>query len=129
MSMSEISRRRLATCHDDLVRVWTAVAEVADVQIICGHRGQADQTAHYEAKLSQLPWPKSRHNTIPSTAVDAAPLKVSAKTGKRVIDWKDTAGFVRLAAVVRGIAADLGVKLEWGGDWKMRDYVHWQLPR
>ena len=34
-----------------------------------------------------------------------------------------------LAPVVKECAADLGVEIEWGGDWtRFKDGPHWQLP-
>lgn len=120
MPMTDASHAKLATCHLDLVSVVLAVAETEDITVIVGHRGQADQDAAFKAKKSKLRWPNSRHNSMPSTAVDLAP-------GIKRIDWRDIASFVRLADVVHARAAELGIELEWGGDWRMRDYVHWQL--
>ena len=36
----------------------------------------------------------------------------------------------RIAPVIKGAAAELGVPIEWGGDWNsFKDGPHWQLPR
>lgn len=57
-------------------------------------------------------------------AVDLAPLV------DRQIPWKNWAKFKALADVVKACAADLGVPLEWGGDWtRFRDGPHFQIPR
>ena len=62
-----------------------------------------------------------------SRAVDAAPWP---------IDWQDTKGFYHFAGFVRGIAAQLGIKIRWGGDWSNNmnlndqtffDLVHFEL--
>ncbi|MEN4919453.1 M15 family metallopeptidase [Achromobacter spanius] len=57
-------------------------------------------------------------------AVDLAPLVGGA------IPWNEWARFKDLAEVVKACAADLGVPVEWGGDWKtLKDGPHFQLPR
>ena len=69
---------------------------------------------------------KSRH--IPSTnksgyceAVDIAPYP---------INWKNTARFKTLAEHIKRTAERMGIKIEWGGDWKtLVDMPHYQLRR
>jgi len=57
-------------------------------------------------------------------AVDLAPLVGGA------IPWDRWEEFRRLADVVKACAAELGVPVEWGGDWKsFKDGPHFQIPR
>lgn len=110
-SLSPVSLRRLATCADDLQRVVRAVAEKTPTMVVCGHRGKVEQDEAVRLGRSKTPWPRSRHNSLPSQAVDLAPLKNGA------IDWNDHAGFVSFGKLVLATAADMGVHLRWGGDW------------
>lgn len=126
-TLSKISQQRLETCHPDLIKVFTAVAATWPLQIIEGHRTKALQDAAFKAKKSQLPWPKSYHNSTPSNAVDAAPLP---------IDWADRERFSFFAGWVLATANGMGVELVWGGDWdgdlslknnSFDDLVHFEM--
>lgn len=118
--LSARSRRELATCHEDLRRLFKAVNEEIPLEVICGHRGKAAQNQAYAEGRSKFAWPNSRHNSLPSEAVDVCPLP---------IDWNDTAAFKRLAEVVKTTALKLGIEITWGGDWRMRDLVHFELAK
>lgn len=117
-TFSERSAAKLATAHPDLQRLFNAVIAKMDCSILCGHRDQAAQDEAYETGKSKLQWPNSKHNAVPSLAVDAAPYP---------LDWSNLAAFSALAVVVKSTAAELGIVIEWGGDWKMRDCDHFQL--
>ncbi len=104
----EQSRARLATCHEDLQRLFGRVVEIVDCTVICGHRGEAEQAAAVAAGKSKKTFPSSLHNRAPALAVDVAPYPVN---------WSDTKGFIHFAGIVRGVAAALGIAVRWGGDW------------
>lgn len=105
------SLERLATCHPDLQRVMReAIIDGPDFTILCGHRGEAEQNDAVAKGLSKAPWPTSKHNSLPSRAVDIAPYP---------IDWNDRARFKHLAEHVFSVAAGLGIRLRWGGDFNM----------
>jgi peptidoglycan L-alanyl-D-glutamate endopeptidase CwlK len=54
-------------------------------------------------------------------AIDVAPYPV---------DWKNIDRFIKLAKLMKRAAAELGVEVEHGGDWKnFKDWPHWQLRR
>lgn len=56
-----------------------------------------------------------------SEAVDIAPYP---------IDWSNIERFKQLAKHIKKTAVSMGIKVEWGGDWKtFKDYPHWQLKK
>jgi peptidoglycan L-alanyl-D-glutamate endopeptidase CwlK len=137
------SQSKLNTCAPDLQVIFTEVErqlalEGLQCSIFCGHRNQADQRAAYLSNNSQLDWPNSLHNTLPSMAVDSGPYFIEIKN----TDWNDRIAFAVYAGRVLQIAAQLlregkvKHKLTWGGDWdmdgrnldqKFHDLPHFQL--
>ena len=113
-SFSRTSRARLDTCHPDLQLIMETVIDSYDITIVCGHRGEAEQMLAFETGRSQLAWPRSKHNGMPSMAVDIAPYP---------IDWNDRESFTLLAGWVLCVADTLyeagqvSHRLRWGGDW------------
>ena len=73
-NFSSRSMDRLKTCHPALQQVFREVVKIHDCMIVEGHRPEEGQTAAVLGGTSQLPWPRSRHNSIPSLAVDVAPM-------------------------------------------------------
>ena len=102
------SQARLATCHPDLQLLMNALIKHVDVSILCGHRTEAEQNKAYREGASTKKFPKSKHNQLPSLAVDLAPWP---------IDWKDRGRFYMVVGYVRRLADELGIKIRCGGDW------------
>lgn len=89
--------------------------------VVCGHRGQAEQDAAFDAGFSRLKFPKGRHNSSPSLAVDVCPYPV---------DWNDKAGFNYIAGLVKECAKELEISVVWGGDWAdFVDVPHFQVAK
>jgi peptidoglycan L-alanyl-D-glutamate endopeptidase CwlK len=106
--------------------VFNEVIKYFDCSILFGHRSPDEQFELYKKGRKEVngKWyisnrrevvtykdginNKSRHNNMPSDAIDAAPYP---------IDWKDTDRVYYFAGLVMGIAASMGIKLRWGGDW------------
>lgn len=132
---SELSKERLSTCHEDLQKLFSIVILYFDNSIICGHRGEAEQTEAYNSGQSKVKWPDGKHNQTPSMAVDAAPYP---------IEWGDRERMTLFAGYVLGVAEilhNLGAiqyKVRWGGDWdqdtevsdnSFDDLVHFELVK
>lgn len=118
------SQVRLATCDQRLQHVMDAALATApmDFLVTCGHRNKADQDAAVAAGTSRARWPTSKHNSLPSKAVDIAPWIGGA------IPWADTHSFIELGEHVMATAARLGVPLRWGRYFTgLVDLPHFEL--
>lgn len=113
---------RLRTCHDDLQLLCHAVLEDLDISVLCGHRTEAEQNEAFRTKKSQLRFPDSMHNKVPSLAVDIAPV---SKSGN--IDWNDIKAFENMCRVVEQKAEKMGIDVRLGRDFSFRDYPHVEL--
>lgn len=118
-SFSRVSKERLATCDQRLQDLFNDVIEFVDCSILVGHRGEEAQNLACAEGNSRTPWPTSRHNCMPSEAVDVSPYPV---------DWDDIEGFKVFAAYVKSRADALGIKVKWGGDFvSWKDWDHWEI--
>ena len=43
------------------------------------------------------------------------------------VNVNDVAGLTKIARHIKNVAKGLGIAVEWGGDWKIRDYPHFEL--
>ena len=132
-SYSSRSLSRLNTCDPDLVLLFTEVLAdsdcPSDITILEGHRGEARQDEMYRTGKSQLRWPRSKHNSTPSMAVDAAPYINGAVSW----DWPDywpLVGFVKAKWAELAAAGRVNGRLVCGADWKsFPDGPHYQIDR
>ncbi len=113
------SLRRMQGVHADLRKVMHRAIATTDIDftVLEGLRTLAQQRRYYATGKSKTM--RSRHLT--GHAIDIAPLV----DGKVTWDWTV---YDRFAPIIKQAAKDVGVKIEWGGDWKWRDGPHWQLP-
>lgn len=109
---SKLSETRLSTLDIRLQNLLTEAIKRVDFTVLCGHRGEDEQNEAFQKGASKLRFPYSKHNSLPSKAVDVAPWFPDIK-----IDWKDSAAFARLAGYIQRIADEQGTKIRWGGDW------------
>lgn len=129
-TFSATSRERLKTCHQDLQILFAHVIQLYDCTIVCGHRDKEAQDKAFAEKKSTKKYPNSKHNKIPSLAVDAAPYENG-------IDWSSRQ-MAFFAGVVKGVAMKLyqnGVishqirlGIDWDGDNDVDDEAFIDAP-
>ena len=134
---SKRSKDNLSTADAQLQKLFNEVIKETDCTVIYGHRTPEEQFELFKKGREKVDgwWTvvdkskvvtnldgttkKSKHNYFPSKAVDVVPYP---------LDWKDINSFKLLASVVKRKALELGIDVEWGGDWKsLKDYPHWQV--
>jgi len=120
-ALSQRSLRYLNGVHADLVKVVTRAAEMApdgvEFVVTEGLRTSLRQAELFKVGATRTM--KSRH--LDGHAVDLAALIA----GEVRWDWPL---YSRLAEVMKAAAHELGVELEWGGDWTtFKDGPHFQL--
>jgi peptidoglycan L-alanyl-D-glutamate endopeptidase CwlK len=98
-----------------------------DHTVLCGHRGKKEQDEAVRNGKSKTPWPTSKHNRLPSKAIDVAPYP---------IDWDDEVRFARLMGHYERVAMEQGIKIRLGLDFnqngrsndeKFLDFPHIEL--
>lgn len=126
-SFGKTSKEKLNTCDLRIQEIMNEVIKLIDVTVIQGHRTEEEQNKYYEEGNSKVRYPNSKHNSIPSKAIDIAPFP---------IDWNDINRFYYMAGLVMGIAHAKGYKLRYGGDWNrngvlsdqtFNDLVHFEI--
>lgn len=124
--LSQKSLNKLSQCHPDLQKVMLEVIKVIDFTVIEGYRTKADQDSCFYSGNSRVKWPNSKHNKFPSKAIDIWPWPVP-KNAKGELD-SDSPQWNKLAGIVLEKAAELGVQIEWGGNWtSIVDKPHFEL--
>ena len=66
------SKKKLDKCHPKLQKLFNEVIKHIDCTIIAGYKDEERQNLDYERGLSDVKFPNSPHNKIPSEAIDAA---------------------------------------------------------
>lgn len=123
--LSESSLMKLEGAHPDLQKVIkrAAVLSNIDFKILEVQRTLARQRTLVASGASKTM--KSRHLVQAdgySRAVDIAPMDGGQ------VSWAWPL-YHRLAPIIKQAAVEVGVPIEWGGDWKsFKDGPHWQLP-
>ena len=124
------SRKNLETCDERLQQVFNEVVKMYDCTVTCGYRGEKDQNKAFEEGRSKVRYPKGRHNSNPSTAVDVYPYPINMKNIDRMIHF---AGFV--LGLAKSMEINIKFVRDWNSDWylkdknktKFKDYPHFEL--
>ncbi len=130
MQLDAASKKKLEGVQPELLRVVEKAAELAgadsnlDFSIVQGNRTQAYQDWLYAQGRTRpgqkVTWTRnSKH--IGGRAIDFAALD----NGKKV-SW-DTHFYPQIAHEFEQAAHILKIGIEWGGDWKTKDWGHIQL--
>jgi len=123
------SLERLETCCVELQNILHEVIKIYDISVLEGFRSEERQNQLFDEGKSKLRFPDGKHNKNPSDAVDVVPYPV---------DWNDDARFFFLAGLMFAEAERQGVKLRWGGNWRMdydfannsfKDLPHFEVVR
>jgi peptidoglycan L-alanyl-D-glutamate endopeptidase CwlK len=121
-SFGQESTENLVQCDQQLQDVLNEAIKYIDFSVICGHRDEEAQNRAYNTHRSLLKWPKSKHNTYPSRAVDVIPYPGGFSN--------DNETFYLLATYILRAASILGVHLTWGGHWRsLKDLPHFELSK
>lgn len=118
------------TCDSDLQKLILEMSEKMELIVLEGHRGKEEQNLAFSKGTSRAPWPRSKHNSEPSLAVDIAPIP----NGN--IDWGNLNAFYFMGGYAKGVAYKLGINVRWGGMWlndnsiirqSFNDLAHFEL--
>lgn len=146
-SSKEIGYMGSLTYHGRLAQLTESFAEAVDafaaetnydIVILCTYRTQEAQNTLFESGATKLRFPKSKHNKLPSRAIDMAPKSLVSKYSDSLeVDWEDTALFYYFAGRFVQFCEDrYGLVIRWGGDWDMdgqvkdnsfNDLVHFEI--
>lgn len=110
---------KLQTCHIDLQRLFLEAIQHRDITILDGHRDAKAQNKAYAEGKSNAQFPESKHNSLPSMAVDAAFCP---------INWDDKNEWMEFGGFIQGLAAGMGISIKWGGNFRWKfDGPHFEL--
>jgi peptidoglycan LD-endopeptidase CwlK len=118
--MDARSTNSLKGVHPDLVKIFTRAHAMAEVKPV------VTEGLRTVARQRQLV-AKGASKTMNSRHITGHALDVAFIFGKEVRwDWPLYKTF---ADVMKRAAKELGLSIEWGGDWKsFKDGPHFQLP-
>lgn len=87
-----------------------------DVHVSWSFRNQKEQQEAFDKGASKFVWPESKHNMIPSQAID---LFQQDAGGRGIWSYPK----------MKEIQDSFGDHLVWGGNWtNFKDFYHWELP-
>lgn len=85
-----------------------------DIHVSWSFRSQAEQDGLFRRGVTKLKWPESRHNQQPSEAIDLFQI---TSAGIGIFD----------PVAMRRIYGKFNEGVVWGGNWKAKDAVHFEL--
>jgi peptidoglycan L-alanyl-D-glutamate endopeptidase CwlK len=115
--LSEKSLKLLQDAHADLRRLFIEAINYVDFTVVCVHRGKKEQDEAYAKGHSKVKYPNSKHNKLPSLAVDIQPYPISKNKTKNYGQFYYLGGFITVLAEWLYKEGKIKNKIRWGGDW------------
>ncbi len=119
------SLEKLNTCDLSLQLLFLSVVQSFDCTVVCGYRKKHAQNKAFKQGFSGVEYPNSKHNTIPSSAIDVYPYPVPRLPSGEIDNnsplWEEFMQFVKEKA------KEMGIVLVCGGDWAKKDYPHYEI--
>lgn len=115
-------------CNDRLEQAeqyltdWFHAQKAKDNSIHCSwaHREEDEQNHAFDIGESKLKWPLSKHNAMPSQALDLFQIDANGKAFWNPMTY----------AKINDESKQDGYKLKWGGEFKMLgDYCHFEMVK
>lgn len=127
-SLGNTSKKRLSGVHPDLVAVVKRAIQITDQDFSVLEGLRSEERQRYLYRKGSTTTLNSRHLT--GHAVDLGPYPWGADLdGDGIHNGADWDNYYPIAAAMKLAAQELGIVVEWGGDWKsFKDGPHWQLP-
>ena len=132
--LDDRSRKNLATAHSEWTRIILDIAPYFPLSVIQGYRGKKEQDRLYNMGNSKVMWPDSKHNVMPSLAIDVIPQPLPHEWGDH--DWRERVKFYQLGILIQTTAMKYGHLVRSGYDWdqdgdyrdqSFNDLVHHEL--
>jgi peptidoglycan L-alanyl-D-glutamate endopeptidase CwlK len=126
MRLSQTDEAKLAKAHPDLVKVVRRAAQITACPFKIGETARSLDQQKKNVANGVSHTLRSRHLVSPDGRARAVDL-LAMPDGKTVTwSWPP---YSKLAEAMKQAANDVGVPIEWGGDWKtLKDGPHFQLP-
>jgi len=115
------SLERLSQCDPRLQKLCLALIDKSDfdLTITCGYRGKEEQEDAFAKGNSKAHFGQSKHNFLPSKAVDICPYPI--KWDKNDIRWH------KMISSAYELARQQGIKIRSGKFFAFEDYPHIEL--
>lgn len=93
-----------------------------DLTITCGFRGEQEQNDAFLRGASKARFGQSKHNTMPSQAIDICPYPIPKNWDTNDRRWQE------MALNAMWCAGKLGFEITWGGSFKkFCDKPHFEI--
>jgi peptidoglycan L-alanyl-D-glutamate endopeptidase CwlK len=119
---SKKSIERLSQAHEDLVTLANEVIKYFDCTCTTGYRNKEDQNKAFKDGYSDKKYPESKHNKIPSEAIDLVPYE--GKLDYNELQCYYFSGIVKMIAIKLYEEGKITHKIRSGSDWDMDNDVN-----